>query len=577
MKNQEIAKILRDLAGFYEMENEAFKPRAYEKAAAAISDFDEEVSSLYREQGIKGFFRIPGVGKGIAEHLEELLKTGHLRLYDRFKKKYPVDLSGLTSLSGVGPKTAKVLYQKLRIKTIADLEKAAKAGKIRKLAGFGAKSEEDILASLAIHKKQSGRYLLGFVEPEVEALVQSLRKSRLFSRLEVGGSYRRRQETVGDIDILGLANNPQAAMDFFVSLSAIAKVLEHGKTRSEIVLENALQVDLRIVPEKSWGAALQYFTGDLAHNIKLRKIAIGKGLKLSEYGLEKTQKLGKFNSETEEEIYQALGMEWIPPELRTDSGEIEAAQARKLPKLLAYGSVHGDLQVQTDWTDGDASIEEMARAALNLGREYIAITDHTKTLYMTGGLDERKLLKQMTAIDKLNKSSKFQAARFKILKGAEVNIQKDGSLDIADKILKKLDIVGISIHSHFKMPREEMTRRICRAFANPNVDIFFHPTTRVIGRREGLDFDFDEILRAAKKYRVAMEVNSYPDRLDLHDSLIRKAVAAGVKLVIDSDAHHPSHLDYIHLGEAQARRGWATKSDVLNTKPAKALLEYFNK
>lgn len=589
MTNQDIAKILYEMAQFYEMENVPFKPRAYERAAQAVEAYDQEIAEIYRQKGIRGFFEIPGVGRGIAEHLEELIKTGRLKRYQEFKKKFPVDLAELTSIEGIGPKTVKVLYGKLKIKNLADLQKAAKAHKIAVLSGFGEKSEENILASLKFHETHSGRFVLGFIFPLVENLATNLKGSGLFDKLEVGGSYRRRQETVGDIDILATAKNPKEAMEYFVKLPDMTKILEHGETKSEIRLANGLQVDLRIVPKEAWGAALQYFTGDKAHNIKLRKIAIEKGWKLSEYGLfEAKSEKRKAKSEREEDVYHALGMDWVPPELRTDSGEIEAALRHNLPKLLPYGSVKGDLQIQTDWTDGENSIEEIAKAALKLGREYIAITDHTKSLAMTGGLDEKKLLKQMREIDKLNAKApslpspisgegRREGGKFKILKGAEVNILKDGSLDIDDKILEKLDIVGVSVHSNFKMSRKDMTKRIVRAISNPNVDILFHPTTRVINRRPPIDLDFNDILKAAKKNKVAIEIDSYPDRLDIHDTLIRQALEAGVKLVIDTDAHSTKHLGFLHLGEAQARRGWATKNDVLNTKNVEELLRFFQR
>ena len=363
-------------------------------------------------------------------------------------------------------------------------------------------------------------------------------------------------------------------MDFFVRFKDAASIVEHGETKSEIRLGNGLQVDLRIVKSESFGAAFQYFTGDKSHNIKLRKMAIGKGYKLSEYGLFKGKKI--IAGRTEDEVYKKLGLEWMPPELRTDTGEIEAARAHKLPKILEYGDVRGDLQVQTNWTDGSNSIEEMAEAARKLGREYICITDHTKTLYMTGGLDEKKLLKQMGEIDKINSKFKRQKIKFKILKGAEVNILKDGSLDIKDEVLDKLDIVGVSIHSHFKMASSDMTERITKALSNPCVDIFFHPTTRLLGKREPIQFEFTKILQAAKKNKVALEINAHPERLDLHDTLIRQAVDAGVKLVIDTDAHSTKELEFMHFGETQARRGWANKTDILNTKSADELLKYFS-
>ncbi len=584
MTNQEIAKILYAMADYYEMFDVPFKPRAYQKAAQAVESLDQQVSEIYKKLGFQGFLKMSGVGRGIAEHLEEVLKTGKLKIYEKFRKKIPVNLEELVGIEGVGPKTVKVLYEKLKIRTLQDLEKAAKAHKLRGLEHFGKRSEEKILEGLQFKTFLGMRYILGFVEPIVNALTKRLESSRLFERLEVGGSYRRRQETVGDIDILAIAKKPKAAMDYFVRLPEARRVIAHGEDKSEIKLENGIQVDLRLIGEKSWGAALQYFTGNKAHNVKLRKIAISKGLKLSEYGLARQRKI--VAGKSEEEVYKKLGMDFIPPELRNDTGEIEAAQKRRLPKLINYGDVRGDLQVQTDWTDGTSSIEEMAKEAMKLGREYIAITDHTKSLAMTGGLDERRLLQQMKLIDKLNaKAPSLKSlptggggkvgGKFKILKGAEVNILKDGGLDINDKTLRMLDVVGVSVHSHFKMGRQDMTKRIVRALSNPNIDIFFHPTTRIINKRPPVDFDFEEILRVCRKNKVALEINSYPVRMDIHDTLIRKAVEAGVKLVIDTDAHNINHLDFIHLGEAQARRGWASESDVLNTKPVEGLLKYF--
>lgn len=580
MDNSQIAEILYEMAVYYEMDGVAFKPRAYEKAAAAIESWDKPVADIFAQTGEAGFFQIPGVGRGIAKHLTEILKTGRLRAYEALRKKYPVDLKVLRKLPGIGPKTIRALYEKLRVKNLDDLRRAAESNKISKLPGFGKVSEEKILASLNFAQTHAGRFLLGEVYPLASDLAQEMKDSHLFQRLEIGGSYRRMQETVGDIDILVTSKRAAPAMGFFVGLPKVAKVLQKGKTKSEIRLQNGVQVDLRIVERESWGAALQYFTGDKAHNVKLRKIAIGKGLKLSEYGLFRRGKV--VAGKTEEEVYQKLGLQWIPPELRTDSGEIEAAQQAQgkpggLPKLLNYGDVKGDLQVQTAWTDGQNSIAEMAEAARKLGREYICITDHTKSLYMAGGLDEQKLLRQMKEIDKINSKFKSQKSRFRVLKGAEVNILKDGSLDIADAVLAKLDVVGVSVHSHFQMSQQDMTKRIVRAISNPNVDILFHPTTRILGRRAPIDFDFAAVLRASAQNRVALEINAHPERLDLHDTLIRQTVASGVKLVIDSDAHNTKGLDVLHFGEGQARRGWATRNDILNTRGAAGLLEYFQK
>ena len=574
MTNQAIAKILREMGGFYEMQDMPFKPRAYAKAAFSIGDLDEQVDDIYKKDGRAGLLKIPGVGRGMAEHIEELLETGHLKKHEQMRKQFPVDLEEITSIAGIGPKTVKILYYKLQIRSIADLKRAAIKHRIRDLPGFGERSELQILTGLNFRIAGSSRFTLGQVSPIVSRLVNRLKSSDLFDKLEVGGSFRRGQETLGDIDLLATSSKPASAMDFFVRFKDAASIVEHGETKSEIRLGNGLQVDLRIVKSESFGAAFQYFTGDKSHNIKLRKMAIGKGYKLSEYGLFKGKKI--IAGRTEEEVYKKLGLEWMPPELRTDTGEIEAARAHKLPKILEYGDVRGDLQVQTNWTDGSNSIEEMAEAARKLGREYICITDHTKTLYVAGGLDGKGLLRQMKEIDKVNSKLKRQKSKLRILKGAEVNILKDGSLDIKDEVLNKLDIVGVSIHSHFKMASSDMTRRITKALSNPCVDIFFHPTTRLLGKREPIQFEFTKILQAAKKNKVALEINAHPERLDLHDTLIRQAVDAGVKLVIDTDAHSTKELEFMHFGETQARRGWANKTDILNTKSADELLKYFS-
>ncbi len=575
MKNSEIAKILRHMAVFYEMQDAPFKPRAYEKAAQAIADFDEQMTDVYRRDGAAGFRKIPGVGPGIGEHLDELVNTGRLKKYEALRKKFPINLDELGNLQGVGPKTLKALYQKLKVKNLRDLGHALAKHQVSRLPGFGKLTEEKIYKSFQFRKSHSGRFLLGDVYPIVRDLSHRLEFSGLFTKVMVGGSYRRMQETVGDIDILAVAKDPKRAGNFFARLPEVVRVLEHGESKSEIMLEHGLQVDLRLVQEKNWGAASQYFTGDKAHNVKLRKIAISKGLKLSEYGLFRGNKM--VAGKTEEEVYKKLGMAWVPPELRTDSGEIEAAQKNQLPKLLEYGQLRGDLQVQTDWTDGANSIAQMAEAAQKLGREYICITDHTTSLYMTGGLNAKKLEKQGQEIKKLNAKFKKQNLKFLILHGAEVNILKDGSLDISDKMLSKLDVVGVSIHSLFNLTRSDMTKRIEKALSNPNVDIFFHPTTRVIQKRDPIDFDFARILAVAKKHKVALEIDALPDRLDIHDTLVRQAINGGVKLTIDSDAHSVHHLDFLRFGEGQARRGWAQAKDVLNTLPANQLLEYFRK
>lgn len=574
MINQEIAKILYEMALYMEMKDVQFKPRAFEKAAHSVEALEEDVRNIYKKGGIKALEEIPGVGKGIAERMEEIIKTGRLKEYEKLKKKMPINLEELTAIEGIGPKMAAKLYKKLKIKNIRDLEKAAKAGKIQKLPHFKQKTEENILQGIEFFKKSKGRYILGFAMPQIRHITERLEKVKGVRQISPAGSVRRWQETIGDLDILITVSDKKAApkiMDFFVSMPEVAHIYSKGDTKSAVKLKNGMDADLRVIDDESFGAALQYFTGDKAHNIALRKIAIDKGYKLNEYGLFKGKK--QIAGKTEEEIYETLGLKWIPPEIRNNSGEIEAAIKNKLPRLIDYGDLKGDLQIQTDWTDGANTIEEMAFEAKKSGLEYIAITDHTKSLAMTGGSDEKKLTRQMKEIDKMNYKLKTKNYKLKILKGAEVNILKDGSLDISDEVLAKLDVVGASVHSNFGMPKKDMTQRIIKAMENKNVDIIFHPTGRVIQKRPAYELDIDEIIKAAKRTGTILEINAYPDRLDLKDEYVRKAVEAGVKLIINSDAHSASHLRYLEFGIAQARRGWASKGDIMNTLPLTGFLK----
>jgi DNA polymerase (family 10) len=572
MTNSEIADILRETSLFYEMEGAAFKPAAYERAADAVAVSELDAAVLYREGGRAALKRIPGVGDGISHHIEQLLKKGSFPEYRAFKKKYPVDLLALVAIEDVGPKTVKTLWQKLRVKTVADLERAAESGKISVIPHFGKKTEANILRGIALRKKAGGRVVLGRILPLAERMVADLRAVPGVRHAEAAGSARRRQETVGDLDILVTTSDPERVMAVFTGFPEVKEVLEHGPTKTVVRLANGMHADVRVVEDESLGAALQYFTGSKEHNVVVRKMAIAKNLKLNEYGIWRGKK--RIASRTEADVYKALGLPYMEPELRTDSGEIEAAKKGRLPKLIPYGAVRGDLQVQTSWTDGDASIAVMAAEAQRLGREYMAVTDHTRSLAMTGGLDEKGLGRQAKEIDALN--AKFAAAKnpFRILKGAEVNVMKDGSLDIADGALAKLDSVGIAVHSHFRLSREEQTKRVIAALRNPHADILFHPTGRVIGQREPYDIDMEAVLKEAKRTGTAVEIDAFPERSDLRDAHVRMAVGLGVKLVIDTDAHHPSHLGHLDLGVAIARRGWATTKDVLNSRPLKALLEW---
>ncbi|HOE15165.1 MAG TPA: DNA polymerase/3'-5' exonuclease PolX [Candidatus Paceibacterota bacterium] len=575
MENKEIAKILSEISVYLEMEGEMFKPRVYEKAALAIELLDKPLKDIYKTQGLKGIENIEGVGLSIAEKIEELLKTGELKYYKQLKKKYPIDLENLLRIEGLGPKLIKKLYEKLKIKNIADLEKAAQEGKIRKIEGFGEKTEQNILKSIEFLKQSGNRFILGFVWPEIENIISQLSHLKEVKKIIAAGSIRRMKETIGDLDILIISNNPTPVMDYFVSMPNVFQIIAHGETKSAIRLKNGLDVDLRVVAEESFGAALNYFTGSKNHGIHLREIAMKKNYKLNEYGLFKIKnnKEIKIAGKTEKEIYQALDLDYIEPEMREDWGEIELAQNHQLPKLIGYNDLKGDLQIQTNWSDGSNSIEEYIDAALKNNLEYIAITDHTKSLAMTSGCDEKKLLKQIKEIDKINQKLEKEKINFKVLKSAEVNILKDGSLDIDKKVLAQLDFVAAAVHSHFNMTRKEMTERICKAIRNPLVDIIFHPTGRLILKRPPYDLDVDKIINEAKNNNTCLEIDAFPDRLDLKDEHIKKAIEKGVKLSIDSDSHSINHLNYLKFGIAQARRGWVTKNDIINTKPWPEMLK----
>jgi DNA polymerase (family 10) len=585
ISNQEIAKILREISWLLEMQDIPFKPRAYEKASLTIESLTEDLKDIYAQKGIQAIEEIPGIGVSIAQKIEELIQTGKLKYFEELKKQVPVNLDELTQIEGLGPKSIKKLYQKLGIKNLADLEKAARGGKIRKLEGFGEKSEEKILKAIEFSKKSQGRFLLGHILPLAREIENKLKTIKEIENIALCGSIRRMKETIGDIDILVTIkneNNAQAKkdinkiMDFFVGMPEVLYVYAKGETKSAIRISPGIDVDLRVIPKKSYGAALNYFTGSKDHNISLRQIAIKKGYKLNEYGL--FNKKGKqIAGKSEEEIYQILGMDYIPPEMRENRGEIDLALKHQIPKLINYNDLEGDLQVQTNWTDGSNSIEEMAEAAMKKGLNYIAITDHTKRLKVAGGLDEKKIQKQWQEIDKINLKFKSQNKKFRILKGTECDILENGALDLPDKILEKLDVCGVAIHYKFNLSKAEQTKRIIRAISNPNVDILFHPTCRIIQKREEIQADWDEIIKVAKKTGTIIEIDAYPDRLDLNDELIKKCVDLGVKMAIDSDAHSTLHFNVLEYGIGQARRGWAKKEDIINAWPLEKMLKFLKR
>ena len=574
MTNQEIAHILYNISEYLAMEDIPFKPRAYEKAAVNIEALEESVFDIYKKQGLKGLEKIPAVGKGIAWKIEELLKTGKINEYEKLKKKIPVQLEELTAIEGIGPKSILKLYKELGIKTVKDLEKAIKNKQIRNIEGFGDRKEYNILMAIRFLKGGSGRFPLGYVLYNIRHIEERIKKLRGVKKTLLAGSIRRMKETIGDADLLvSIANKKSAEeiMDYFIHMPEVAHIHSHGTTRSSVKLKNHLDFDIRVVPEESFGAAAQYFTGSKDHNIELRKIAIKKGYKLNEYGIFKikSQKSKIKSFENEKDVYKLLGLQWIPPEIRENTGEIEASQKNQLPQLVGYNDLRGDLQMHSKWSDGQNTIEEMAKKAMEIGLEYITITDHIRGAFGNNSLDAKKAIKQWKEIDRLNE--KF--TKFKILKGAEVDILNDGRLFAKDDFLKKFDIVGASVHSNFKMPKQKMTERIIKAMKNPNVDILFHPTGRLIQMRPAYELDIEKIIRAAKETKTVLELNSYFNRLDLKDEYLRMAKNAGVKISINSDSHSVSHFQYLELGIAQARRGWLEKKDIINAWPLDKMLK----
>ena len=566
MKNRLVARILYEIADLLEMDGVAFKPRAYRRAAQAVESCPIPVEELVETGKLK---ELPGVGEAIAGKIEEIVKTGKLAYHEELKKKLPIDLFSLTRVEGIGPKTAKLLYEELGVRNLDDLERAARSGRIRQVKGLGKKTEERILRGLAEARRTETRMLLGHAYPIANDLQRRLEKTGLFARLEVAGSLRRGRETIGDLDILGITSDPEQAAEAFVTLSDVEEVLAHGPKKSSVRLASGLQVDLRIVPRESFGAALQYFTGSKAHNIALRKRAVARGWKLNEYGLFDGE--GKvLAGKTENEIYARLGLSFIPPELREDQGEIAAAEEGKLPKLVEQSDMRGDLHIHTDWSDGKAPLAVMAAEARARGLSYIAITDHAKFSEMIRGLTPDDIRRQIEEIARLNEN----LDEFHIFTGIEANVLPDGSLDLPSDILRQLDIVIASVHSHFHLDRPAMTERLIRAVENEHVLILAHPTGRKIGEHPAYDADWDEVFRHAAAAGTAVEINASPIRLDLNGELARRAIEFGVRIVIDTDAHDPAHFDFLKFGVITARRGWVEKNDVINTLSVDDLLTH---
>jgi DNA polymerase (family 10) len=567
MKNYEVAELLRNIARLLEIKNElVFKIRAYEKAALVIENLDENIEDVWKKGKLDD---IPGVGEALTEKIGEFLETGKLGYYEKLKKQVPVDMEELGRIAGLGPKTIMKLYKRLGVKNIKDLEKAAKHKKIEDIEGLGPTVEENILKSIKFARTAGNRFLLGPALDIAEEIKSRLRKFKEVNKVEVAGSLRRMKETVGDIDILITSKSPSKVMDFFTKMDDVEQVLAKGTTKSSVRLREGLQADLRVLPEKIYGAALLYFTGSKQHNIVLRKIAIKKRMKLSEYGVFSKRTKKFLAGKTEEECYKKLGLRYIEPEIREEEGEIELAAKGKLPRLIGYNELKGDLQMHTKYSDGNNSIMEMAQAAKKLGHGYICITDHVGEKFkIVNALNEKRIKKQRKEIDKANK----QLRNFTILQGGEVNIKDDGSLDMENSVLKGLDIVLGAIHSGFKNPREKITRRIVKAMENPHVDIIAHPSGRLINQRPAIELELDKILAKAKQTNTILEINAYPERLDLKDAHVRAAVRANVRLSIGTDSHDSDQLRNYKLGIATARRGWAGKKDIINTYSVKDML-----
>ncbi|MFH1584178.1 MAG: DNA polymerase/3'-5' exonuclease PolX [Actinomycetota bacterium] len=568
MISNKIAKIFEDLADMLEIKGDnPFRIRAYRKVARNIRTLTDEFEKFADEGRLD---QIPGIGEGMKEKIYEILDTGRLQFYEDLKSEIPPSLVKLLSVPGIGPKLAKKFYDELNIRDIEQLEKMAKEHHLAGLPGIKEKTEQNILKGIEMLKKGLERMNLGIALPIANEIVNQLSKLPEVKRISTAGSIRRRKETIGDIDILTTSSNSKKVMNTFINLPQVKRVLVSGETKSSIVTFDGIHVDLRVVKPESYGSALAYFTGSKAHNIRIREIAMKNGLKINEYGVFDEKNNKKIAGENEEEIYQILDLPFIVPELREDRGEIEVAKNNNLPDLVKLSEINGDLHVHTVWSDGGNSIEEMIKDAQKRGYKYLAICDHSQSLKIAGGLSEEKLVEQIEKIKELNKKYK----NFTILAGSEVDIKADGSLDYPDELLKKLDIVVAAIHTRFRRSRYEMTKRIIKAIQNPHVNILAHPTGRLLGVRDAYEVDLDEILKVAKINKIALEINAFPERLDLNDINCRKAKEYGVMISINTDSHITNQLDYMALGVSVARRGWLEPENIINTKPIEQIIKF---
>jgi DNA polymerase (family 10) len=587
MDNKQIARILRETAQLLEIDGAIIgRYRSYEKAAELIEGLPTPVEQMVATP--EKLLELPGIGQGMVEHLTEIVKTGDYALRKKLLKKYPATILDLLSLQSLGPKKVAFLWKQFKASTVADVEKLAREGKLRDLAGFGEKSEQNILKAVETFKKGSGRFLISVVESAANEIAEHIKKAgKVVESVTPAGSLRRGKETVGDLDLLvtmaeekkpkssgkKTGGTRQDVIDevakHILAFPKIDQVLAHGENKVSFTLDSALQVDVRLLEKENFGAALLYFTGSKEHNVRLRGRANDMGWTLNEYEMATLKGEKRVAGRTEEEIYTKLKLEFVPPELRENTGEIEAAEKHKLPKLVERRDIKGDLQMHTTASDGKNTIEEMAAAAKALDHEYIAITDHSKAVTVANGLDEKRMavhIKNLRAAD-------AKGLGIRVLVGSEVDILKDGKLDYSDEILAQLDVSVCSIHSYFNLERAEMTERMLAAIENPYTQIIGHPTGRLLLRREELPYDMEKVLDACAKHGVAMECNSYPDRLDLKDVYLRMCKEKDVKVVISTDSHGTGNLAYIRYGVTMARRGWLEKKDVINTLPVEEFLE----
>lgn len=571
MTNKELAQLFENIAGLLEIKGEVvYKILAYRRTAETLNEFGQDVRVLWRTGKLR---TIPGVGEAIAEKIAEILETGQLSFYEKLKAEVPETLLDILRVPDVGPKRTTLFWKKLGLTTVADLEQAARAGRLRELPGLGEKTEARILANLEARKRSLGRVPLGQAWPLAQELLAYLRALPHVRTAEVAGSLRRMKATIGDLDLLVASDDAPAVMAAFVVHPLVARVLMHGATKTSVELDNGLQADLRVLPPARFGTLLQYFTGSQAHNVKLRELALKQGLSLSENAFVRQSDNSEILCANENEVYKMLGLPLIPPEMREDRGELELAQTTRLPRLIEWRDLQSDLHSHTDWSDGRASLRDMALAAQHRGLKCLAVTDHSQSLAVANGLTPERLRAQRKEIDALQ--AEF-GTNFSLLQGAEVEIRADGHLDYDDETLRDMDIVVASLHTALRQDRARITERLLRAIENHHVDIIGHPTGRIVPDREGADLDMETVFRAAAEHGVALEINANPARLDLDDVYARRAVELGCLIAINTDAHHPHDFGLAHFGIGTARRAWLTAENVINTWPVEKLLQWLD-